>query len=200
MAHSKTSWPFQFRLKVPNCSRTTQSLAPPYSRIELHGRRQLDGQPCLWRLRHSCRLSTSSPVARAAASLGEGFLRRQRRAEPCLRPATGHVLARTPSMEALETRYREHVLMASAFRDGNNAVTPATLLTAIEKRATSSPPRWASRSCAPARPVAVILDGGAVHPCSRGVHEVQVLAPVDSVHPCSGQGWLWLVWCCVVNL
>jgi hypothetical protein len=79
-------------------------------------------------------------------------------------------------MEALETRYREHVLMASAFRDSNNAMTRAVLLTAIEKRAASSPPRLASRSCAPARPVAVILDAGAVHPCSRGVHEVQVLA------------------------
>lgn len=55
----------------------------------------------------------------------------------------------TPSMEALETRYSGRVLMASALGDGSNAVTPAALVAAIKKRAASSPPRWAPRSCAP---------------------------------------------------
>ncbi|KAI4977058.1 hypothetical protein ZWY2020_050665 [Hordeum vulgare] len=55
-----------------------------------------------------------------------------RRGEPCLRPERSRVLlARTPSMDALEARYRQFVLLASALGDGE-VVTPAALLTSIE--------------------------------------------------------------------
>ncbi|KAI5007366.1 hypothetical protein ZWY2020_050811 [Hordeum vulgare] len=55
-----------------------------------------------------------------------------RRGEPCLRPERSRVLlARTPSMDALEARYRQFVLLASALGDGE-VVTPAALLASIE--------------------------------------------------------------------
>uniref|UniRef100_M8D5G7 DUF4283 domain-containing protein n=1 Tax=Aegilops tauschii TaxID=37682 RepID=M8D5G7_AEGTA len=58
-----------------------------------------------------------------------------RRGEPCLRPERSRVmLARTPSMDAFEGRYGNLVLLATAVGDGEEAVTPADLLAAIEAR------------------------------------------------------------------
>ncbi|KAF7034748.1 hypothetical protein CFC21_045724, partial [Triticum aestivum] len=58
-----------------------------------------------------------------------------RRREPCLQPERSHVLlARIPSMDAVEARYRCLVLLATAVGDSEEAVTPAALLAAIEER------------------------------------------------------------------
>ncbi|XBH75525.1 hypothetical protein VPH35_102275 [Triticum aestivum] len=56
-----------------------------------------------------------------------------RRGEPCLRPERSRVmLARTPSMDAFEGQYGNLVLLATAVGDGEEAVTPADLMAAIE--------------------------------------------------------------------
>ncbi|KAE8799489.1 hypothetical protein D1007_25065 [Hordeum vulgare] len=56
-----------------------------------------------------------------------------RRGEPCLRPERSRVLlARTPSMDALEALYRQFIFLASALGDGQELVTPAALLASIE--------------------------------------------------------------------
>ncbi|XBJ10818.1 hypothetical protein VPH35_015610 [Triticum aestivum] len=58
-----------------------------------------------------------------------------RRGEPCLRPERSHVLlACTPSMDAVQACYRGLVLLATAVGDGEEAVTPAAQLAAIEER------------------------------------------------------------------
>ncbi|XBI92048.1 hypothetical protein VPH35_029212 [Triticum aestivum] len=58
-----------------------------------------------------------------------------RRGEPCLRPERSHVmLTRTPSMDAFEARHRGLVLLATAVGDGEEALTPAALLAAIQER------------------------------------------------------------------
>ncbi|KAI4990323.1 hypothetical protein ZWY2020_038686 [Hordeum vulgare] len=56
-----------------------------------------------------------------------------RRGESCLRPERSRVLlARSPSMDALEVRYNNLVLLAMAVGDGEEAITPVALLAAIE--------------------------------------------------------------------
>ncbi|XBI64842.1 hypothetical protein VPH35_044861 [Triticum aestivum] len=58
-----------------------------------------------------------------------------RRGEPCLRPERSHVmLTRTPSMDAFEARHRGLVLLATDVGDGEEALTPAALLAAIQER------------------------------------------------------------------
>ncbi|KAI4983810.1 hypothetical protein ZWY2020_025676 [Hordeum vulgare] len=48
--------------------------------------------------------------------------------EPCLHPERSHVLlARTPSMDAPEARYRQFVLLASAVGDAQQVVTLTAL-------------------------------------------------------------------------
>lgn len=57
-----------------------------------------------------------------------------RRGEPCLRLERSHVLlVRTPAMDEAEARYHGLVLLATAVGDGDEAVTPAALLAAIEE-------------------------------------------------------------------
>ncbi|KAE8774350.1 hypothetical protein D1007_53266 [Hordeum vulgare] len=56
-----------------------------------------------------------------------------RRGESCLRPERSRVLlARSPSMDALEVRYNNLVLLAMAVGDGEEAIMPVALLAAIE--------------------------------------------------------------------
>ncbi|KAI4990677.1 hypothetical protein ZWY2020_039048 [Hordeum vulgare] len=55
------------------------------------------------------------------------------RGEPCLRLERRRVLlARTLSMDALEARSRQFVILASALGDGEEVVTPAALLASIK--------------------------------------------------------------------
>lgn len=57
-----------------------------------------------------------------------------RRGEPCLRTEWSHVmLARTPSMDDIEARYRDLVLLATAVGDGEEAVTAPALLATMEE-------------------------------------------------------------------